>query len=289
MSYPPYDSYLSNLDSLVFDSPSEVIQSEKDVADELDLWSNAQFTFDVKPGVGIYDEEKNKSSPKTTANNSPANTAAAQFESASGLDPVTYDTLVNYLDYELPRQQEVKLEPTKPAVAVAAAPAKSPSSPTVIKKQRIQPRPLAPALPALAPNVIAAAPTPIARQVLLPKPPTTNINANILSSLLATATSSSKVSVAPPSPKKTAAPKRTIAEVEKSSDESTNPDEDKRRRNTAASARFRVKKKMREQAMEQSVREMTQKSDKLQDRVNNLESEIKYLRSLLLDKAARGQ
>lgn len=38
MSYPPYDSYLSNLDSLVFDSPSEVIQSEKDVADELDLW-----------------------------------------------------------------------------------------------------------------------------------------------------------------------------------------------------------------------------------------------------------
>lgn len=148
---------------------------------------------------------------------------------------------------------------------------------------------MAPALPALAPNAIAAAPTPIARQVLLPKPPTTNINAHILSSLLATATSSSNVSVAPSSPKKTAAPKRTIAEVEKSSEESTNPDEDKRRRNTAASARFRVKKKMREQAMEQSVREMTQKSDKLQDRVNNLESEIKYLRSLLLDKAARGQ
>ncbi|KAL7312704.1 hypothetical protein PS15m_008438 [Mucor circinelloides] len=285
MSYPPYDSYLSNLDSLVFDSPSEVIQSEKDVADELDLWSNAQFTFDVKPGVGIYDEEKNKSSPKTTTTKSPADTAAAQFESASGLDPVTYDTLVNYLDYELPRQQEVKLEPTK-AEAVAA---KSPSSPPVIKKQRIQPRPLAPALPALAPNVIAAAPTPITRQVLLPKPPTANINANILSSLLATATSSPNVPVASPSPKKAAAPKRTIAEVEKSSEESTNPDEDKRRRNTAASARFRVKKKMREQAMEQSVREMTQKSDKLQDRVNNLESEIKYLRSLLLDKAARGQ
>lgn len=38
MSYAPYDSYLSNLDSLVFDAPSEIIQSEKDVADELDLW-----------------------------------------------------------------------------------------------------------------------------------------------------------------------------------------------------------------------------------------------------------
>ena len=40
MSYPPYDAYLSSLDSLVFDSPSEVIQTEKDVADELDLWVN---------------------------------------------------------------------------------------------------------------------------------------------------------------------------------------------------------------------------------------------------------
>lgn len=38
MTYPPYDAYLSNLDSLVFDAPSEAIQSEKDVADELDLW-----------------------------------------------------------------------------------------------------------------------------------------------------------------------------------------------------------------------------------------------------------
>jgi flagellar biosynthesis chaperone FliJ len=42
MSYPPYNSYLSNLDSLVFDSPSEVVQTEKDVADELDLWVKKQ-------------------------------------------------------------------------------------------------------------------------------------------------------------------------------------------------------------------------------------------------------
>jgi Ulp1 family protease len=282
----------------VFDSPGEVIQSEKDVADELDLWSNAQFTFDVKPGVGIFDEEKSKtsSSPKTiTAANSPSNTSAAQFESASGLDPVTYDTLVNYLDYELPRQQQDKLEPTVATPKVAAASVKN--SPLAIKKQRIQPRPLAPALPALAPNVTATSVghSTISRQILMPKPPSTNINANILSSLLATATTSSNVPASPvaislSSPKKTTATvKRAISEVELNLDESTNPDEDKRRRNTAASARFRVKKKMREQAMEHSVREMTEKSDKLQDRVNNLESEIKYLRSLLLDKAAHGQ
>ncbi|KAI8646487.1 hypothetical protein BD408DRAFT_359839 [Parasitella parasitica] len=286
MPYPPYESYLSNLDSLVFDSPSNVAQSEEDVADELDLWSNAQFTFDVKPGVGIFDEEKNKSTPKNTAS-SPTNTSDAQFESVSGLDPVTYDALVNYLDYELPRQQQQQDSLATPKTA------KSPSVTTAtatvaVKKQRIQPRPLAPALPVLAPHV-----APIARQVLMPKPPITNVNANLLSSLLATATSSSTVPAAAdaviPSTKKTTPAKRTITEVEQNSDEPTLPDEDKRRRNTAASARFRVKKKIREQAMEQSVREMTEKSDKLQDRVHNLETEIKYLRSLLLEKAAYGQ
>ena len=147
--------------------------------------------------------------------------------------------------------------------------------------KRIQPRPLAPApvtstLPS-SPPVIA--PAPPARQILMPKPPV--INTNILASLLA-------ASPPPPPVQKKAAPapavKRAFTEEEEEEDNQL-PDEDKRRRNTAASARFRVKKKMREQAMEQSVREMTMKSDHLQDRVNNLESEIKFLRSLLLDKA----
>lgn len=33
-----YNKYLTNLDSLVFDSPNETVQTEKDIADELDLW-----------------------------------------------------------------------------------------------------------------------------------------------------------------------------------------------------------------------------------------------------------
>lgn len=48
MTYPPYDAYLSNLDSLVFDAPSEAIQSEKDVADELDLWVKLLSTLGKK-------------------------------------------------------------------------------------------------------------------------------------------------------------------------------------------------------------------------------------------------
>ncbi|KAJ1797078.1 hypothetical protein LPJ59_003355, partial [Coemansia sp. RSA 2399] len=52
---------------------------------------------------------------------------------------------------------------------------------------------------------------------------------------------------------------------------------DKRRRNTAASARFRVKKKMREQALEQNAREMTAKADALEKRVQELEMETRWL------------
>ncbi|PHZ14848.1 uncharacterized protein RHIMIDRAFT_192063, partial [Rhizopus microsporus ATCC 52813] len=59
-------------------------------------------------------------------------------------------------------------------------------------------------------------------------------------------------------------------------------DEDKRKRNTAASARFRIKKKQREQSMQETVKEMTEKSEALQNRVHELEQEIKWLRGLLI-------
>jgi hypothetical protein len=38
MPLSTYDTYFSNLDSLVFDSSSDAVQSDKDVDDELDLW-----------------------------------------------------------------------------------------------------------------------------------------------------------------------------------------------------------------------------------------------------------
>lgn len=63
-------------------------------------------------------------------------------------------------------------------------------------------------------------------------------------------------------------------------------EEDKRKRNTAASARFRIKKKMREQSMEKNVREMTEKSNGLEDRVRELELEVKWLRGLLIEKTS---
>jgi len=61
-------------------------------------------------------------------------------------------------------------------------------------------------------------------------------------------------------------------------------EEDKRRRNTAASARFRVKKKQREQALEKSAKEMSDKVSALEGRINQLETENKWLKNLVMEK-----
>lgn len=61
-------------------------------------------------------------------------------------------------------------------------------------------------------------------------------------------------------------------------------EEDKRRRNTAASARFRVKKKQREQALEKSAKEMSDKVTALENRINQLETENKWLKGLITEK-----
>ena len=61
-------------------------------------------------------------------------------------------------------------------------------------------------------------------------------------------------------------------------------EEDKRRRNTAASARFRVKKKMREQALEKTVKETTDKNTALEARVTALELENQWLKNLITEK-----
>jgi len=61
-------------------------------------------------------------------------------------------------------------------------------------------------------------------------------------------------------------------------------EEDKRRRNTAASARFRVKKKQREQALEKTVKEAQDKHTKLEARIAQLEMENKWLKGLITEK-----
>ncbi|CAJ2510819.1 Uu.00g064440.m01.CDS01 [Anthostomella pinea] len=61
-------------------------------------------------------------------------------------------------------------------------------------------------------------------------------------------------------------------------------EEDKRRRNTAASARFRVKKKAREQALEKREKDLADKVSSLEGRIQSLETENKWLRELVMEK-----
>ncbi|KAH7048242.1 hypothetical protein B0J12DRAFT_786155 [Macrophomina phaseolina] len=71
----------------------------------------------------------------------------------------------------------------------------------------------------------------------------------------------------------------------------TIPTEDKRRRNNAASARFRAKKKQREAELEKRVQAMQGRQKDLADRVRELEAENKALREVLLStqKEKRGE
>ncbi|KAL8992473.1 MAG: hypothetical protein Q9169_007080 [Polycauliona sp. 2 TL-2023] len=64
-------------------------------------------------------------------------------------------------------------------------------------------------------------------------------------------------------------------------------EEDKRRRNTAASARFRVKKKQREAALEQKAKELNDKTSGLEQRIGQLQTENEWLKNLLTEKKGK--
>lgn len=61
-------------------------------------------------------------------------------------------------------------------------------------------------------------------------------------------------------------------------------EEDKRRRNTAASARFRIKKKLKEQEMERSTKQMQNRIEELETKVRQLEMENKWLKNLAIER-----
>lgn len=61
----------------------------------------------------------------------------------------------------------------------------------------------------------------------------------------------------------------------------------KRKRNTAASARFRIKKKLKEKQMEEQTRELQEKLSTLEKKLKTLEMENKCLKKLILEKNER--
>jgi hypothetical protein len=104
--------------------------------------------------------------------------------------------------------------------------------------------------------------------------------------------SPTSATVSPVAPGFDAAPgkKRKVSSIESASQQSIDEaarqaaEEDKRRRNTAASARFRIKKKQREQALEKTAKEMSDRVSVLETRIQQLETENTWLKSLITEK-----
>jgi hypothetical protein len=240
------------------------------INDNFPFQSTAQFTFDVEPGVGIYED-------KPLEYEQPLETKSLselQPQSKPDLSPVTYEGLANYLDYELPQQRLAQSTPIQPSLHT--------------QQPLLQPRPVAntkPTMPVLAPRIAPAPPADGSAPFNA-----ANFSANFGVPMIYPKPSSTD-------DKPAAGLKRKATDSGKASEKSTSTDpnldsksaseEDKRRRNTAASARFRVKKKMREQALEQTAKEMTEKAEKLEGRVKELELEVKWLRSILIEKESR--
>jgi hypothetical protein len=135
------------------------------------------------------------------------------------------------------------------------------------------------------------------KPTILPQPATTTATTSNLPRIAPAPSpplkETTKITISPPvQPKATnkkrklsIAVKEIITENEEQEDEVTDAmEEDKRRRNTAASARFRMKKKLREQALEKTAKEMTIKAEALEKRVIELEKEAKWLRALVVEK-----
>lgn len=80
-------------------------------------------------------------------------------------------------------------------------------------------------------------------------------------------------------------PAQTIQQSPSSSpNTSLHSEVDKKKRNTAASARFRIKKKLKEQEMERTLKNLNEKVSLYNARIQKLEMENKCLKSLIIEK-----
>ncbi|KAI8364635.1 uncharacterized protein BYT42DRAFT_618794 [Radiomyces spectabilis] len=224
-------SYIASLNLLNADSPLPL--SDESLTEELALWANAQFTFDIAPGSALLDDQLDKK---------PNN----EEQPIQNLDNVAY-----FAD-------SVSKKPLANTMATMLETLASPylSSDYLITQIQSSNGQSAINLPRIAP----ATQNMVLSSFMIPKPTTTSASSNI-------------------GKKRKSTSNDTVDSNEKLAAE-----EDKRRRNTAASARFRMKKKLREQALEKTAKDMTDKVQNLEKQIQELEMEAKWLRALIVEK-----
>ncbi|KAG0340168.1 hypothetical protein BG000_000546 [Podila horticola] len=316
------NSLLSLIANLNSESPVQA-SSPEDYAAELSLWTNAEFTFDMPPGLGIFEGDSGFESFTNTTDTTPStSTSIAESTSTPTTASTTLtDAITPSLDFlnlpqSLPEPRPLSLlertrqrnpvsaeEPRALQEQVAAVNsfhsllAAYSASAQLQQLQQLQ-QEQQNILSSLA-NPLSAPTTPAAAKLLrqpMPqyKEPTTKRQK--------TSTTSSTSATVPSSPMTVLESTPSAQDIgdgyELSAADSFSKDdpdyltkvaveEDKRRRNTAASARFRQKKKLREQALEQTAREQTLRAEGLEARVKELEMEVRWLRGLIVEKDSR--
>ncbi|CAG8711091.1 27566_t:CDS:1 [Dentiscutata erythropus] len=264
-----YNSYISQLNLLTPVSLMSDSTREEDLNDtDLESWSNSQF-IDVSYGMGFPDNDF-EVSPGMFEDQDIAAQPAMMVQ--SGLSTISNSPQFQpsiYPIFTYPAANSImtaRIRPITIAPAVTTTltsptfPQTYPTSPTnmdVTKEETV-------VSPASSPPKVTA--------------DTTNHPSHKNSTAKTSQLTSSDISKKDADSKQSIDPE-VVAKLA--------AEEDKRRRNTAASARFRVKKKMREQALERTAKEMSSKAEAFENRVKELEMEVKWLRSLIVEKDAR--
>ncbi|KAG0100357.1 hypothetical protein BGZ93_002227 [Podila epicladia] len=193
--------------------------------------------------------------------------------------------------------------PSLPLLRPNIAPATAPTTPAAAKLLRQNVSQYKPAMIAAkkpkAPRAISPSPSPPTTPILAPAPivapksPATVNASTIAAAAIASSKAKAKMSVSHSEDKEMEDVSEELSPADSFSKDDPDyltkvaAEEDKRRRNTAASARFRYKKKLREQALEQTAKEQSQRAETLEARVKELEMEVKWLRGLIVEKDSR--
>lgn len=239
----------------LINQPSPDISPE-DLAAELDLWTNAHFSFDKPPGFALGEEKDDMASDSLPHKlTSDKRLQVTQPSSQPDLNSISFlQSLTMPFSFDMSTVPVTSVATSAPAMANVA-----PSDVTPATKKRRK-------------SIKDSSSKTSSPSIASPKQREEEDNIAALSNLPSIAEVAAQV--------KEANPELPDDEIERLAIE-----EDKRRRNTAASARFRIKKKQREQALEKAAKENAQRVDQLVERVKELEKENKWLRGLIVDKS----
>ncbi|KAF9544558.1 hypothetical protein EC957_011867 [Mortierella hygrophila] len=294
--------YLALIASLNSDSPvNGSMASPEDFAADLSLWTNAEFTFDTAPGLGIF--ESDSAFPDLLSNNTASTTVASPIIDPTPAPAANFNSL-DIMNFSTERPLSL-LERTRQRNPVDQS--ATSHIPTITPAQSFQ-MPIAPTTPAAAKLLRQPMPQ-YHSPSLISKPssaviPVSAVSSSVIKNPDTTVTLAAAVdepsltsSVLGEKRKSTFQQEEVDGEELSAADSFSRDDpeystkvaaeEDKRKRNTAASARFRQKKKLREQALEQTAREQSVRAEQLENRVRELEMEVRWLRGLIVEKDTR--